>query len=530
MVGRPGKEQEGCPATIPAVTGTAVDAAAPVRVPPWLYAGGLIVLAGSIVLRYWTRSDLWLDEALTVNISRLPLRQFPSALRQDGSPPLYYFLLHFWMKVFGQGDLGVRSLSGTLGVFSLPLTWVAGRRLGGRAVAWSATLLVATSPFAVRYSTENRMYMLIVVLTLLGFLALDSALRNPTGWRLALVAVDTGLLLLSHYWCLYLIGAVVLMLAWMSRPGMPRSAAARRSLAAVVVGFVFLLPWAGILVFQLLHTGTPWSQPASFAAMVNAVSDFAGGGTSAGRALGLIFFGLAGLAVFGRAIDNYRVELDLRTRPRARAVGWIAGGTLVLAIVGGFVLRSAFTERYTAVMFAAFILLVSLGLTVLLDPRIRYTVLAVATALGLAGSVTNVTTNRTQAASIVHSIEAQASPGDVVVYCPDQLGPAASRLLTGAFVQTTYPRAIGPDRVDWVDYATVAKASRPGAFAQKVLAQTGPAHNVWLVWSPDYLTIGARCQSLESDFAILRPHSKLVIAEQGAKYFEHANLVRYWGS
>lgn len=512
------------------VTGTAVDATVPARVRPWLYAGGLIVLAGTIVLRYWTRSDLWLDEALTVNISRLPLGQFPSALRQDGSPPLYYFLLHFWMKIFGQSDLGVRSLSGTLGVISLPLTWVAGRRLGGRAVAWSATLLVATSPFAVRYSTENRMYMLIVVLTLLGFLALDSALRRPAWWRLGLVALDSGLLLLSHYWCLYLIGAVVLMLAWMARPGMPRAPAARRCLAAVMAGFVFLAPWGGILAFQLLHTGTPWSQPASFAAMVNAVSNFAGGGTSAGRALGLIFFGLAGLAIFGRAIDRYRVELDLRTRPRGRAVGWIAGGTLVLAILGGLVLRSAFTERYTAVMFAAFILLVSLGLTVLVDARIRYALLAVATALGLAGSIPNVTTNRTQAASIVHTIEAQGSPGDVVVYCPDQLGPAASRLLKGDFVQTTYPRGIGPYRVDWVDYATVAKNSKPGAFARKVLAQAGPSHNVWLVWSPDYLTIGIKCQSLESDLAILRPHSKLIIAQQPGKYFEHANLVRYWGS
>ena len=62
------------------------------------------------------------------------------------------------------------------------------------------------------------------------------------------------------------------------------------------------------------------------------------------------------------------------------------------------------------------------------------------------------------------------------------------------------------------------------------MAQAGPSHNVWLVWSPDYLTIGAKCQALESDLAVLRPHSKLVIAQQASKYFEHANLVRYWGS
>ena len=501
--------------------------AGPPGVPRWLYAGGLVVLGIAVLLRFWTRSDMWLDEALTVNISRLPLSQFPAALRQDGSPPLYYFLLHFWMEAFGYGDLAVRSLSGVLGVISLPLTWVVGRRLGRRVVAWTATLLVATSPFAVRYSTENRMYMLIVVLTLIGLLALLSALERPSWLRLIGVAVVCGLLLLSHYWCLYLIGAVILMLAWMSRPGQPRAGASRRVLVAVIAGFLLLAPWGGVLVAQLLHTGTPWSQPASFAAMVNAVSNFAGGASSAGRALGLVFFGLAGLGLFGRALDHYRIELDLHTRPRARAVAWISGGSLILAIIGGVVLRSAFSERYTAVMFAAFIFLVSMGLAVLTEPRIRYGVLAVATALSLAGSVPNITTNRTQAARLTAEIEKLGSPGDLIVYCPDQLGPGAARVLTGPFRQTTYPRGIPPYRVDWVDYAKVARESKPGAFARSMVADAA-GHNIWLVWSPDYLTIGSKCQLVEQALAALRPHSRLLIAQQAGRFYEHANLVRYW--
>ena len=37
---------------------------------------GLVVAAG-LILRFWTRSGLWLDEALTVDIARLPLSQIP---------------------------------------------------------------------------------------------------------------------------------------------------------------------------------------------------------------------------------------------------------------------------------------------------------------------------------------------------------------------------------------------------------------------------------------------------------------------
>ncbi len=117
-------------------------------------ATGVILVAG-LVLRFWTRSDLWLDEALTVNIAARPLHQLPTLLRRDGAPPLYYVLLHFWMGVFGSSDLAVRSLSGVIGVATVPLAWLAGRRLGGRTVGWAAMLLVATSPFAVRYDDRD---------------------------------------------------------------------------------------------------------------------------------------------------------------------------------------------------------------------------------------------------------------------------------------------------------------------------------------------------------------------------------------
>ena len=77
-------------------------------------------VALGVVLRFVTRSPLWLDEALSVNIARLPLGDIPEALRHDGHPPLYYFMLHGWMQAFGTGDIAVRALSGVLAVVALP--------------------------------------------------------------------------------------------------------------------------------------------------------------------------------------------------------------------------------------------------------------------------------------------------------------------------------------------------------------------------------------------------------------------------
>ena len=109
------------------------------------------------------------------------------------------------------------------GVVTLPLVWLAGRRLGGARLGWVALLLVATSPFAIRYATESRMYSLVALLTVLGFLALDRSLRNPRPGNLVAVGVVTGLLLYTHYWSLYLVGTVLLWLlwqAWRGRAGM----------------------------------------------------------------------------------------------------------------------------------------------------------------------------------------------------------------------------------------------------------------------------------------------------------------------
>src|SRR5665213_218919 len=94
-----------------------------------------VVGAAGDGLVFTTHSALWLDEALTVDRARLPISQIADSVKHDGAPPLYYYLLHFWMRLFGQSNFATRSLSGVIGVITLPVAWLAGNRLGGRTVA-----------------------------------------------------------------------------------------------------------------------------------------------------------------------------------------------------------------------------------------------------------------------------------------------------------------------------------------------------------------------------------------------------------
>ncbi len=493
--------------------------------------GTVLVMVAAVVLRFWTRSDLWLDEALTVNIARLPIHEIPSYLRRDGAPPLFYVLLHFWMGWFGTSDVAVRSLSGVIGVVTVPLAWVAGKRLGGPKVGWAAMLLVATSPFATRYDTEARMYSLVVLLTVLGFLALDRSLRRPAPGNLIAVGAVTGLLLYTHYWSLYLIGTTMLWLAWQSWRGRPEwIRGARASLVATVVGCLTFLPWLPTFLFQSRHTGTPWATPANFSAMVNAVSSFAGGSTNQGRALALMFFALAGLGLFGVATDRRHIDLDIGTRPLGRPLAIAVVGTLGAAIAGGFLTNSAFDARYASVVFIPLILMVAIGILTLRDRRVRSIILTLAVIAGLAGSVTNITTNRTQAGQVARAIDHYGHPGDIVAYCPDQLGPAVNRLLPpNRYIQTTFPRGTGPTYINWVDYGAATGAGNPLQFAdhlESLAAQSGK--QIFLVWAPGYQTFGVKCegivQTLQAD-----PHyqPQALVGANDISFYQPMSVVRF---
>ena len=123
-------------------------------------------------------------------------------------------------------------------------------------------------------------------------------------------------------------------------------------------------------------------------------------------------------------------------------------------------------------------------------------------------------------------IERDGTPGDVVVYCPDQLGPAGSRALDGDFTEVTYPDLDAPEFVDWVDYADRNAASDPQAFVDAVLEQA-EGQQIWLVWSPEYITLESQCGEVRNLLAEARPGNAPAVQADSEKFFENANLHRY---
>jgi mannosyltransferase len=505
--------------------GPTVTAPPPAGGTAWQVAAVTAVVVG-VVVRFVSHSHLWLDEALSVNLAHLPLGQIPDALRHDGAPPLYYVLLHGWMAVFGTGTVAVRALSGIFAVAALPLIWVAGRRLGGPRVAGAALLLLSASPFAVRYGTEARMYPMLVVLALVGWLAYSDLLERFTWSRAVVLALTTGLAVLTHYWSFYLLAVAVAAAFRRVRRG-PKRVEAKRILVVLAAGCALFLPWVPTFLYQLRHTGTPWAGTPPVRSLFDTVFQFSGGFWDPGFVFGLLAWGLIALALLGRPLDGRRIELDLRVRPDARALAVAGFGTLVLAVVAGLVSRSGFAVRYASILFPFVLLLVALGTAVLVDTRVFRAVMTAAVILGFVAILPNVVGERTSAPRVARILRAQARPGDVVAYCPDQLGPSVSRLFADdGLVQLTFPTGGAPTRVDWVDYADRMHAASTAPFAQLLLDRAGPTHDIWLVWSPGYRTLKSKCTTLTERLQAARPDMARML-RISTKNFEHPGLIRY---
>lgn len=128
----------------------------------------ILLLAFTSFLHDLTYQDIWWDEARNLDVALRPIGQIATAPELDIHPPLYFWLLHGWLRlVQAHEDLppemvafAARLLSSFAGLCSVALLYPLGRRLHGANVGLIATIIAAFSPFWLAESQETRMYTL----------------------------------------------------------------------------------------------------------------------------------------------------------------------------------------------------------------------------------------------------------------------------------------------------------------------------------------------------------------------------------
>jgi mannosyltransferase len=435
--------------------------------------GALLLAAAALRLRALS-APYWIDEGISVGISSHPLGAIPGLLREDGSPPLYYVVLHGWMAMFGTGPVATHALSAAVALACVPVAWWALARFG----AWaglSAAALMAFDPYVGLYADETRMYSLLLLLALgvCGAFLRAFVLRRRA--HLVTFALLVALTLYTHPWGAYLVAACGA--AWLALVvlGPERGPLLRDGAIAFGAAALLFAPWVPTLLYQAAHTGAPWSHRPTEHSLVRAGARIWSGRTAERALLAAGAVGLALSAARGPAA----------TRRAAVALAVIALVTLGAAFAYARFREPAWALRYLVVVLAPLAAVTALGLGRLSFVGVL-AVLLVAVLVWDGRPSPRTLEHKSNVAAVAHELAPDLRRGTLVFSTqPEQVPELEHELPAGMRFLTPLGAVADPRVMDWRDALARLRAARFSRVLGPALRDL-PAHGRLLVVQPRF--------------------------------------------
>ncbi|MEK7597499.1 MAG: glycosyltransferase family 39 protein [Patescibacteria group bacterium] len=149
----------------------------------------------------------WRDEAFSYFMAKKNIIEMIFLTVKDFNPPLYYFILHYWMKIFGGSEIALRSLSivffwATIYVAFLFLNKIFKMK---ERKAFFYLILFIINPLLLYYAFEARMYSMLAF-----FASLSCYAFYKKNNRLYLFSTIAGLF--THYFMLLVVFSQIFIL------------------------------------------------------------------------------------------------------------------------------------------------------------------------------------------------------------------------------------------------------------------------------------------------------------------------------
>jgi mannosyltransferase len=441
-----------------------------------LLAGAALIALIAISAYVRTRAiggSFWMDEGLSVGISSHALMDIPGVLRQDGSPPLYYMLLHVWMDLFGRSETAVHWLSLTAALLTIPAAMWAGWSLWGKRAGYVGAVLCSLVPFLTAYGEEARMYALMALFALLTSACFVHAFVYRRRGYLVGFALGQTLMLYSHSWGIFFgVGAfLALAYLWWAAPSEERRGLLKDGALAFGAAAVLYLPWVPTLLYQAQHTAAPWANKPRFGVPIQIARDVLGG---YGPAVTLLLAGGFGISALFAA-HKARGE-------RERLSVWVLIAIPLATFALAWLLSQispAWASRYFAAAVGPLLLLLALGLS--RAGRLGLVALAILCVFWIKPTQ-YVDGYKSDVRDIGAEVGAQMRPGDLVLVGQPEQAPLVWYYMPGGL---RYADTIGPTsdprRMDWVDALDKLEAAQPDEVLPGLLANLRAGQKVLFV-------------------------------------------------
>jgi len=264
------------------------------------------VLAAGLFLRLYDLAgeSLWLDEGFSIRIAKMSLIGIVFELIHDVHPPLYFFILHYWVGLFGDSEFSARFLSVIFGFSSVIMLYRLGSLLFNKHIGILSSLLLSLSEFHIHYSQEVRGYSMTVLLTLFSmysFVKLKDEIKRNIFWGYILSSLA---LIYTHYYGLFIIIAqnTYVFLSYLLKRSLFTSFAMRWWRIQIILGMLYL-PWLFILLHQVLAIQDGyWIAQPTLAVLLNTFVHFAGSMQLLSIFFALILIGVTPFLFFRRKV------------------------------------------------------------------------------------------------------------------------------------------------------------------------------------------------------------------------------------
>jgi len=175
----------------------------------------IFILAFLLRLKALNQS-LWLDEGILAEavINNNLINLITKHMVGEFHPPLYYILMWFWVRIFGNSEISLRmpSIIASLGLTYFFYLWL---KTKTKSFSKQMLLLVLllTSPLLFYYGQEARMYLLAAMLGFASMLAFYQVINGEKKWQ-KWHFVFTFAMFLTHYmvWFIWLVQLIYLLL------------------------------------------------------------------------------------------------------------------------------------------------------------------------------------------------------------------------------------------------------------------------------------------------------------------------------
>jgi mannosyltransferase len=146
------------------------------------------------------------DEPFSIFHAQKELSGIIQMLKSENNPPLHFFLLHFWIKLFGISSFSVRFPSLVFSALTSVILFRIGNRFFDMKTGITAALIFTFSTMHIYFSHEARVYSLFVLLTAWSlFLYLKMAERPERTKNYMLLFIADALLIYSHYFGFFVV-------------------------------------------------------------------------------------------------------------------------------------------------------------------------------------------------------------------------------------------------------------------------------------------------------------------------------------